>query len=161
MRSTVLAGILVVLPFAAFAGQDPFSDPTAMRKPKKEATPFNFPTIEERRDQWRSRRADALKTGQLAPEVSEQFLVSELEVKGIFASERGPSALLKVKGGTQTFMVREGSKLFNGSIVKIEDEKTPDVAAGSPAGKVVCTEILDPGKPGRPRALPYFIKPQR
>lgn len=121
--------------------KDPFSDPNLVRKKGAPAEPVAYPPLAERQAKWRERRNYNLDHNLPPPDPTEQYLVDEFDVKGVFATDKGLGALLKVKGGTATLFVREGAKFWNGSVTKIDKSPYRDLAKGTVAGTVICSEV--------------------
>lgn len=121
--------------------KDPFSDPTLKRKEGPTAEPVAYPPLSERQAKWRERRLYNLDHGLPPPDPTEQYLVDEFDVKGVFATERGLGALLKVKNSSVTLFVREGAKFWNGSVTKIDKNPYRDIQRGTIAGTVMCSEV--------------------
>lgn len=123
---------------------DPFRDSGKLREPfRPPVTDLPYPDFPTREAKWREIRDRRLDQGQPPPAESEKYLVEELVVMGIYSTERGLGALLKDRRSGTTMFVREGSKFWNGSVVKIERApRTFGVADAQVVGRVVCSEII-------------------
>lgn len=121
--------------------KDPFSDPTLMRAKGAPAQPVEYPPLPERQAKWREKRNYNQDHGLPSPDPSEQYLVDEFDVKGVFVTDKGLGALMRVKNQPVTIFVREGSKFWNGSVTKIDKTPYRDVQKGVVAGTVVCSEV--------------------
>lgn len=142
--------------------KDPFSDPKLVRATGAPAQPVEYPPLQERQAKWRERKNYNLDHGLPPPDQSEQYLVDEFEVKGIFVTDRGLGTLLKVKSVASTIFVREGAKFWNGSVTKIDKTPYRDFQKGTIAGTVTCSEVTlysdNTVKTGQ-KSLHYIPKP--
>lgn len=108
------------------AGRDPFKmtiikppSQTAKAKPPKMV---GFPAFDVRRAEWRRLAAQNAAAGLAEPEATRQYLVNELVILGVFTDQRGPGAFVKAQPTGTTFFVRQGSKCYNGEILRIETD---------------------------------------
>jgi hypothetical protein len=81
-----------------------------------------FPALDVRRAEFRQRVVEARRTGRAEPEPLTQYLVSELDVLGVFADERGQGVFLRAQPTGTTFFVRKGDKCYNGQIARVEGD---------------------------------------
>ncbi len=123
---------------------DPFRDSGKLREPfRPPVTDLPYPDFPTREAKWREIRDRRLDQGQPPPAESEKYLVEELTVMGIYSTERGLGALVKDRRSGATMFVREGSKFWNGSVVKIERApRTFGVTDAQVVGRLVCSEII-------------------
>jgi len=111
------------------AGRDPFKmnivkPPGKTKAPK----PLGFPTFDVRRAEFRQKASRAHASDLPEPDPLIQYLVSELNVLGVFSDERGAGAFLRAQPTGTTFFARTGSQCYNGQILRIETEPS-DLAA--------------------------------
>jgi hypothetical protein len=117
-------------------GRDPFKknvikSARGSRQPK----PVGFPPLEVRRAEFQQKLLRAQAAGLPEPDPLTQYLVSELDVLGIFRDEHGPGAFLRAQPTGTTFFARRGARCFNGEILRIEE------SADLSGSKVVFREI--------------------
>jgi hypothetical protein len=108
--------------------KDPFLDEEKLKKnqdkPKvPEITVLPWPTYEERALKWKERR-DAVRSGREngpEPAASEQYLIDEMEVMGVFKKPEGQGIFLKPKPSSSAMIFATvGQKFYNGTIRRIE-----------------------------------------
>ena len=106
--------------------RDPFKKtPKAATKSVKakqaqQAMLLGFPTVDMRRAEYRQ-MVDQARTRDLAePEPVTQYLVSELDVMGVFRDERGYGAFVRAQPTGTTLFVRNGARCYNGEVTRIE-----------------------------------------
>ncbi len=103
-------------------GRDPFKRLVVKNtKPKKPVT-LGFPPLDVRRAQFQQRAQRAADEGKPDPDPMSQYLVSELDVLGVFSDEHGLGAFVRAGPTGTTFYARRGLRCFNGEIVRIEVE---------------------------------------
>ena len=106
--------------------RDPFKKPLKPKTPKDKAKQMalqlGYPMIEERRAQYRQLVAKAHETGAAEPEPVTQYLVTELDVTGVFRDERGYGAFVKAQPTGTMLFLRNGTRCFNGEVVRIEGD---------------------------------------
>lgn len=107
--------------------RDPFKKPLKPKTPKDKAKQMalqlGYPMIEERRAQYRQLVAKAHETGATEPEPVMQYLVTELDVTGVFRDERGYGAFVKAQPTGTMLFLRNGTRCFNGEVVRIEGDE--------------------------------------
>lgn len=107
------------------AGRDPFKK-VVKPKPRpgggtaKAPKPLGFPSLEERRAKFRQLADDSGARGLPEPSPVMQYLVSELEVTGIFRDGNGYGAFIRATPTGTTFFVRRGARCYNGEVLRIE-----------------------------------------
>ena len=109
------------------AGIDPFRKAIKPKpKPKpgtdKAAKLMGFAPLEERRAKYRQLVEEYAEKGMAEPSPVMQYLVSELDVMGIFRDEQGYGAFIRAIPTGTTFFVRRGSHCFNGEVLRIESD---------------------------------------
>ncbi|MFL6215798.1 MAG: hypothetical protein ACJ74J_18085 [Blastocatellia bacterium] len=127
--------------------RDPFKKPikpkTPKDKAKQAALQLGYPMIEERRVLYRQQVAMSREKGLAEPEPVTQYLVNELDVTGVFRDERGYGAFVKAQPTGTMLFVRNGTRCFNGEIVRIEGDE-----AG--ASRVTFRELYKIEQNGKP-----------
>lgn len=107
--------------------RDPFKKPikpkTAKDKAKQAALQLGYPMIEERRAIYRQQVAASRDKGLAEPEPVMQYLVTELDVTGVFRDDRGYGAFVKAQPTGTMLFVRNGTRCFNGEVVRIEGDE--------------------------------------
>jgi hypothetical protein len=105
------------------AGRDPFRKtiikPAGKVKPPKAV---GFPSLEARRALFQQKVAETRRKDEPEPSPLTQYLVTELDVIGIFKDDKGPGAFVRARPTGTTFFVRRGSRCYNGEILRIEGE---------------------------------------
>jgi hypothetical protein len=107
------------------AGRDPFKmDIVAKQTTAKTRTPraIGFPALDVRRAEFRQKVVAARRSGQAEPDPLSQYLVSELDVLGVFSDERGQGVFLRAQPTGTTFFVRQNAKCYNGQIARVEGD---------------------------------------
>ncbi|HKP14037.1 MAG TPA: hypothetical protein VJZ91_18085 [Blastocatellia bacterium] len=106
--------------------RDPFKKSIKPKTPKDKARQvalqLGYPMIEERRSLYRQQVAKAHEAGLAEPEPVSQYLVTELDVTGVFRDERGYGAFVKAQPTGTMLFVRNGTRCFNGEVVRIEGD---------------------------------------
>src|SRR5437868_6581158 len=90
------------------------------RLPKPEA--IGFPPLDVRRAQFQQRAQRAADEGKPEPDPLSQYLVSELDVLGVFSDEQGLGAFVRATPTGTTFYARRVARCFNGEILRVEVE---------------------------------------
>jgi hypothetical protein len=111
-----------IRPYRA-AGRDPFKKVIIKTRDRRQPRPLGFPPLEARRAEFQQKIDRARGSGQPEPDPLSQYLVSELEVLGVFRDERGPGAFLRAQPTGTTFFVRIASRCYNGEVVRIETDE--------------------------------------
>jgi len=106
------------------AGRDPFKMEIVSKTQTKTRTPkaIGFPALDVRRAEFRQKVIGARKNGQSEPNPLMQYLVSELDVLGVFADEHGHGVFLRAQPTGTTFFVRQGDRCYNGQILRVEGD---------------------------------------
>ena len=107
--------------------RDPFKKPVKPKTPKEKARQaalqLGYPMIEERRAIYRQQVAASRDKGLAEPEPVTQYLVTELDVTGVFRDDRGYGAFVKAQPTGTMLFVRNGTRCFNGEVVRIEGDE--------------------------------------
>jgi len=106
------------------AGRDPFKIDVVVKTAAKSKTPkaVGFPAIDVRRAEFRQKVVTARRSGQAEPDPLTQYLVSELDVLGVFSDEKGPGVFLRAQPTGTTFFVRQSARCYNGQVVRVESD---------------------------------------
>jgi hypothetical protein len=107
------------------AGRDPFKiDVVVKSAAAKSKTPraVGFPALDVRRAEFRQKVIVARKSGQAEPDPLTQYLVSELDVLGVFSDEHGQGVFLRAQPTGTTFFVRQSTKCYNGQVLRVESD---------------------------------------
>jgi hypothetical protein len=111
------------------AGRDPFRKvmPPKVKPGVKGGAPaapkpLGFPGLEERRAKYRAMVEDYSDKGLAEPNPVMQYLVSELEVTGVFRDDSGYGAFIRAVPTGTTFFIRRGARCFNGEVLRIESD---------------------------------------
>jgi hypothetical protein len=108
--------------------KDPFLDEAKLQQAKAKPTVDTitvvpWPSYEERALRWKEKR-DAVRSGRdngPEPAPSEQYLIEEMEVMGIFKKPEGQGIFLKPKPSSTTMIFATvGQKFYNGTISRID-----------------------------------------
>src|SRR5437588_5790392 len=120
------------------SGRDPFKKIVKPKGPraKAQARLLGFPTLEVRRADFRQKVEQARARNTSEPDPVMQYLVSELEVTGVFQDERGHGAFVRAQPSGTMFFIRRGVRCFNGEVVSIGGD-----ASDPGSAKVVVREI--------------------
>jgi hypothetical protein len=135
------------LPSAAQENQTqspPPNDPF-YRKPKPVKVPESkdsnkpvqipFPTLAQRQQDYLQAKQAARARNLPEPDPIGQYLVSELNVTGVFQTDQGVGAFVQAIPTNTTFFVSPGTKVYNGEIVTINTGSNFDL------GQVVFREM--------------------
>jgi hypothetical protein len=107
------------------AGRDPFKKVIKPKPGKSPKTPkaLGFPTLDARRAEFKQKVEMARTRGMAEPDPVQQYLISELDITGIFRDERGEGAFVRAQPTGTMFFVRRGTACYNGEIVRIETDE--------------------------------------
>jgi hypothetical protein len=103
------------------SGRDPFKKVVKPKtaKGKQQAHLLGFPTLDVRRAEFRQ-KVDKLRASDgPEPDPVSQYLVSELDVTGVFRDERGYGAFVRAQPSGTMFFVRNGARCYNGEVLRI------------------------------------------
>ena len=121
--------------------RDPFKKPlktpkSVKAKQAQQAMLLGFPTLDMRRAEYRQMVDQARMRDLADPEPVTQYLVSELDVMGVFRDERGYGAFVRAQPTGTTLFVRNGARCYNGEVTRIEGD-----SAETGGAKVMFKEI--------------------
>ena len=135
-RALLGLAVLAVLsasPLAPVGAQSRQFDPFEDRKPAKKTAPrpvregeVPLPALSERLAKCSERAGAAGKSAAATPC---PYLVSELRVTGVFTTGEGLGAFVEAAPTKQTFTLRKGDALFDGTVVSIRSDSTDGPAA--------------------------------
>jgi hypothetical protein len=109
------------------AGRDPFKKvippkPGSAKAKAKGPRLMGFPPLDVRRAEFRQ-KADMAQARDLPePDPVSQYLVSELDITGIFRDQRGFGAFVKAQPTGTMFFIRNGTRCYNGEVVRIDGD---------------------------------------
>jgi len=121
------------------SGRDPFKKtikPKTPRGKQAQARMLGFPTLDARRAEFRQKVEQARARDGAEPDPVSQYLVSELDVTGVFRDDRGYGAFVRAQPTGTMFFVRNGARVFNGEILRIGGD-----ASDPGSAKVVFREV--------------------
>lgn len=104
------------------SGRDPFKKtvkPKTPRGKQVQARQLGFPTLDARRADFRQKVEQARARDGAEPDPVSQYLVSELDITGVFRDERGYGAFVRAQPTGTMFFVRSGARVFNGEVMRI------------------------------------------
>jgi hypothetical protein len=110
------------------AGRDPFrrfvapKAATGKNKVDAKAKLLGFPALAVRRAEFQQKVQAAVAQDHPEPDPVMQYLVSELDVTGVFRDDRGFGAFVRAQPTGTTFYVRSGARLYNGEVLRIEND---------------------------------------
>lgn len=121
------------------SGRDPFKKtikPKTPRGKQAQARMLGFPALDVRRAEFRQKVEQARARDGAEPDPVSQYLVSELDVTGVFRDDRGYGAFVRAQPTGTMFFVRNGVRCFNGEILRIGGD-----ASDPGSAKVVFREV--------------------
>jgi hypothetical protein len=120
------------------SGRDPFKKTVKPKtaKGKQQAHLLGFPTLDVRRAEFRQKVDQARMRDLAEPDPVSQYLVSELEVTGVFRDDRGFGAFVRAQPSGTMFFVRNGARCYNGEVARILGD-----GADATGAKVVFKEV--------------------
>ena len=106
------------------SGRDPFKKTVKPRtaKGKQQAHLLGFPSLDVRRAEFRQKVDAAHSRDMGEPDPVSQYLVSELEITGVFRDDRGFGAFVRAQPSGTMFFVRNGARCYNGEVMRIVGE---------------------------------------
>ncbi len=122
--------------------KDLFVDKSQIRTPNP-VEPVPYPSLPERQQLYRT----GLVKG---PTPLVQYLMTEVDIVGMYRTQKSAGAMLKVKGGSTVIGAQVGDLFFNGPIQRIlvytdkkqGDEGGPALLLGQPAGEIQCDQVI-------------------
>src|SRR5215471_21824523 len=110
-----------IRPYRA-SGRDPFKrtvKPKTPRGKQQQTRALGYPTLDMRRAEFRQKVDQARARDGAEPDPVSQYLVSELDITGVFRDDRGPGAFVRAQPTGTMFFVRNGAKCYNGEVLRI------------------------------------------
>jgi hypothetical protein len=107
------------------AGRDPFKKAIKPKEGKKSSLPVvrGFPALDVRRAEFRQKVDLARSRDLTEPDPVSQYLISELDVLGVFRDDQGFGAFLRAQPTGTMFFVRRGSLCYNGAVLRIDSDE--------------------------------------
>jgi len=121
------------------SGRDPFKrtvKPKTPRGKQQQTRALGYPTLDLRRAEFRQKVDQARARDGAEPDPVSQYLVSELDITGVFRDERGPGAFVRAQPTGTMFFIRNGAKCYNGEVLRIGGD-----AADPSSSKVMFREV--------------------
>lgn len=120
------------------SGRDPFKKVVKPKtaKGKQQAHLMGFPSLDVRRAEFRQKIDQARARDGAEPDPVSQYLVSELEITGVFRDDRGFGAFVRAQPSGTMFFVRNGARCYNGEVMRITGD-----GADSGGAKVLFREV--------------------
>jgi hypothetical protein len=121
------------------SGRDPFKKTVKAKTPRgkqAQVKMLGFPTLDARRAEFRQKVEVARARDGAEPDPVSQYLVSELDVTGVFRDDRGFGAFMRARPTGTMFFVRNGARVFNGEVMRIGGD-----ASDPGSAKVVFREV--------------------
>jgi len=84
---------------------------------------LGFPTLDARRAEFRQKVQQAAAADRPEPDPVSQYLVTEVDITGVFRDDRGLGAFVRAQPSGTMFSVRNGSHLYNGEVVRIQPDE--------------------------------------
>jgi hypothetical protein len=110
------------------ANRDPFKrfvKPPEVKKQKdQKPRALGFPALDVRRAEFRQKVEIARQRDLAEPDPVLQYLVSELDITGVFRDERGMGAFVRAQPTGTVFFIRRGARCYNGEVMNIESDET-------------------------------------
>lgn len=106
--------------------RDPFAKytpPVKRKVEKKVVKPVDPPSVQERIEKYKAMKMAAMSMQQAAPKPTTAFLLSELQVVGIFRTPRGYAAMVEATPIKLSYTVYPGEPFFDGMLVAIEETR--------------------------------------
>lgn len=120
------------------SGRDPFKrtiKPKTPRGKQQQIRLLGFPSLDVRRAEFRQKVDQARARDGAEPDPVSQYLVSELDITGVFRDDRGFGAFVRAQPTGTMFFVRNGARCYNGEVMRIGGD------ASDPGAKVMFREV--------------------
>lgn len=107
------------------SNRDPFKKavkPKVARSAKAIARLQGFPALEVRRAEFKQKVDQARSRDLSEPDPISQYLVTELDVTGVFRDDRGYGAFVRAAPTGSMFFIRTGTRVYNGEVTRIEGD---------------------------------------
>lgn len=105
--------------------RDPFKKavkPKPGKTAKGTARLQGFPGLDVRRAEFKQKVDQARSRDLSEPDPVSQYLVTELDVTGVFRDDRGFGAFMRATPTGSMFFVRNGARVYNGEVLRIEGD---------------------------------------
>ncbi|HSF22605.1 MAG TPA: hypothetical protein VLE20_00125 [Blastocatellia bacterium] len=105
--------------------RDPFKKTVKPKQAKNTRTAARLqglPGLDVRRVEFKQKVDQARARDLSEPDPVAQYLVSELEVTGVFRDDRGYGAFLRATPTGSMFFIRNGARVYNGEVLRIEGD---------------------------------------
>lgn len=125
------------------SGRDPFKKTVKPKtaRGKQQAHLLGFPPLDVRRAEFRQKIDSARARDAAEPDPVSQYLVSELEITGVFRDERGFGAFMRAQPSGTMFFVRNGARCYNGEVMRITGDGSDSTGAKVLFREVSYTEL--------------------
>jgi hypothetical protein len=114
------------------SGRDPF---------KKIVKPKTARGKQQAHAEFRQKIDQARARDAAEPDPVSQYLVSELEITGVFRDERGFGAFMRAQPSGTMFFVRNGARCYNGEVMRITGDGSDSTGAKVLFREVSYTEL--------------------
>jgi hypothetical protein len=114
------------------SGRDPFKrtvKPKTARGKQQQTRVLGYPTLDVRRAEFRQKVDQARSRDGAEPDPVSQYLVSELDITGVFRDDRGSGAFVRAQPTGTMFFIRNGAKCYNGEVLRIGGDPSDPGAA--------------------------------
>lgn len=113
------------------SGRDPFKKTVKPKtaRGKQQAHLLGFPPLDVRRAEFRQKLDQARARDAAEPDPVSQYLVSELDITGVFRDERGFGAFVRAQPSGTMFFVRNGARCYNGEVMRITGDGSDSTGA--------------------------------
>jgi len=114
------------------SGRDPFKrtvKPKTARGKQQQTRALGFPALDVRRAEFRQKVEQARARDGAEPDPVSQYLVSELDITGVFRDDRGPGAFVRAQPTGTMFFIRNGTRCYNGEVTRIGGDPSDPGAA--------------------------------
>ena len=114
------------------SGRDPFKKtikPKTPRGKQQQSRMLGYPSLDVRRAEFRQKVEQARARDGAEPDPVSQYLVSELDITGVFRDDRGPGAFVRAQPTGTMFFVRNGARCYNGEVLRIGGDASDPGAA--------------------------------
>jgi hypothetical protein len=106
--------------------RDPFvryRPPVKVRKVTVVPVELQPPSIQDRIANYRAQKMNAMAAQRPAPKPTTAFLLSELQVTGIFRTPRGYAAMVEATPIKLSYVIYPGETFYDGQLVAIEEDR--------------------------------------
>ena len=114
------------------SGRDPFKKavkPKTARGKSQQTRVLGYPTLDVRRSEFKQKVEQARARDGAEPDPVSQYLVAELDITGVFRDDRGFGAFVRAQPTGTMFFVRNGSRCYNGEVLRIGGDASEPSAA--------------------------------